>query len=174
MKQLPEQVQLRDLRAADVDRVVEIVASLPEAPHWPAEVYRKAAILPRQLPVRAVTVAEFVPTKEIIGCAVVQELHPEAELENLAVERSWQGRGVGQFLLTAVFKDLKERRFEELRLEVRQSNQKAIRLYRRFGAVETGRRPRYYSNPEEDAVLMKADIAGGMARILGSFEPSTG
>ena len=42
----------------------------------------------------------------------------------------------------------------EVLLEVRASNQRALDFYRSLGWEETGRRPRYYADPEEDAVLM--------------------
>jgi ribosomal-protein-alanine N-acetyltransferase len=43
----------------------------------------------------------------------------------------------------------------EIILEVRASNAAALGLYRLLGFAETGRRPRYYHDPVEDAVLMR-------------------
>jgi ribosomal protein S18 acetylase RimI-like enzyme len=47
----------------------------------------------------------------------------------------------------------------ELTLEVRASNRAALGFYRAQGFEETGRRPRYYADPEEDAVLMGLNLA---------------
>jgi ribosomal-protein-alanine N-acetyltransferase len=47
----------------------------------------------------------------------------------------------------------------EVILEARASNQPALRLYRALGFVETGRRPRYYADPIEDAVLLRLQLA---------------
>ena len=44
-------------------------------------------------------------------------------------------------------------------LEVRESNTAARTLYESLGFVQTGYRPRYYSQPEEAAVLMTAQLA---------------
>jgi ribosomal-protein-alanine N-acetyltransferase len=46
----------------------------------------------------------------------------------------------------------------EVLLEVRSSNQRALGFYRSLGWSETGRRPRYYADPEEDAVLMSLKL----------------
>jgi ribosomal protein S18 acetylase RimI-like enzyme len=46
----------------------------------------------------------------------------------------------------------------EFILEVRASNQRALGFYRSLGWSETGRRPRYYADPEEDAVLMSLEL----------------
>ena len=48
----------------------------------------------------------------------------------------------------------------EVILEVRASNLPALALYRQLGFVETGRRPRYYQAPEEDAILMRLGLEG--------------
>ncbi len=45
-------------------------------------------------------------------------------------------------------------RADEIRLEVRESNVGAVQLYERCGFVIAGRRPGYYTNPPEDALLM--------------------
>ena len=46
-------------------------------------------------------------------------------------------------------------------LEVRASNATAIALYQRFGFRPEGRRPRYYTHPEEDALLLGIPVTGG-------------
>jgi ribosomal-protein-alanine N-acetyltransferase len=83
----------------------------------------------------------------------------EAELESIGVEAARQRRGVGTRLLEALAGELLGAGAEELFLEVRASNQRALGLYRRAGFVETGRRARYYADPVEDAVLMALHAA---------------
>jgi [ribosomal protein S18]-alanine N-acetyltransferase len=159
VKPTPEPIRVRQMAAADITRVIEIAQALPEAPQWPEEVYRKVAASPEALPRRYVLLADDVATGTVSGFAVVQVIPPESELESIAVDLSMQGRGIGKSLLAAVLNQLREDRVTELRLEVRATNAKAIGLYRAFGAVETGLRQRYYSDPEEDAVLMKMSTA---------------
>jgi ribosomal-protein-alanine acetyltransferase len=89
-----------------------------------------------------------------IGFLVASVAAPEAELETIAVAAEGRRRGVGSLLLGALLEALRRAQVTELRLEVRASNQAALRFYRAQGFAETGRRPRYYANPEEDAVLL--------------------
>jgi ribosomal-protein-alanine N-acetyltransferase len=54
--------------------------------------------------------------------------------------------------------ELKQAQIREVTLEVRASNHPALALYRSLGFVETGRRPRYYVDPVEDAVLLSLEL----------------
>jgi ribosomal-protein-alanine N-acetyltransferase len=69
-----------------------------------------------------------------------------------------QRRGTGRKLLEAMAEELRGAGVREALLEVRVSNQAAFDFYRSLGWVETGRRPRYYADPEEDAVLMSLSL----------------
>jgi ribosomal-protein-alanine N-acetyltransferase len=79
---------------------------------------------------------------------------PEAELESIAVARNVQRHGIGRRLLHALTRELQHQGIEELLLEVRASNLPAIGFYRTANFKQTGIRPRYYIDPQEDAVLM--------------------
>ena len=52
----------------------------------------------------------------------------------------------------------RERKLQSIHLEVRESNNAARALYVKCGFASTGRRPKYYSNPEEDAVLYSIQL----------------
>jgi len=56
---------------------------------------------------------------------------------------------------------------------VRASNGAAIGFYRAQGFAETGRRPRYYADPEEDAILLRLGI-GGSSPAIGSNAAKSG
>lgn len=152
-----EEIQIRAMHAADIARVMEISEGLPEAPQWPAEVYAKA-IDSVAKPARFALVAVLPATERVVGFAIAVCIPPEAELETIAVERGTQGHGVGSRLLAALAERLRGEWMAELNLEVRSSNARAVGFYRARGFRETGRRPRYYASPEEDAVLMSLDL----------------
>ncbi|GAB4242172.1 MAG: ribosomal protein S18-alanine N-acetyltransferase [Thermoleophilia bacterium] len=82
-------------------------------------------------------------------------------LMNLAVSPEYRGRGLGGFLLDELVL-LAADSGADLTLEVRVSNQSAIRLYRRRGFRSVGRRPGYYRDANEDAMIMtrRHDEAG--------------
>ena len=80
----------------------------------------------------------------VIGFALGRIVGDEAELLLLAVERAWQGKGVGQMLLDGFAAVAASKGAEQLHLEVREGNH-AVSLYRRNGYREVGRRRNYYS-----------------------------
>jgi ribosomal-protein-alanine N-acetyltransferase len=142
------------MSSADLERILEIAASLQQAPHWPAAAY-VAAIDLENTPRRIALVVEDLTIGSVTGLAVASVLPPEAELETIAVAAEGQRRGLGSLLLESVAKELRSEKVSRLILEVRASNHAALRFYRTQGFEETGRRPRYYADPEEDAVLME-------------------
>jgi [ribosomal protein S18]-alanine N-acetyltransferase len=87
----------------------------------------------------------------------VDELH----LLNITVSPDWQGQGLGWSLLQAVQAMGQARGLGQLFLEVRQSNQRAQALYRRYGFSEVGLRRGYYpaASGREDAVVMRLVLA---------------
>jgi ribosomal-protein-alanine N-acetyltransferase len=90
----------------------------------------------------------------VVGFAVASLLEPQAELETIAVAVEAQRRGVGGQLFAALAEKLCAAQITELQLEARASNAPALGLYRALGFTETGRRPRYYADPVEDAILL--------------------
>ena len=69
--------------------------------------------------------------------------------------RAAQRHGLARRLFAELAAELGWAKITEILLEVRASNDSALGLYRCLGFVETGRRPRYYQDPVEDAVLMR-------------------
>jgi len=152
------EVRIRPMSARDVGRVLEIGASLQEAPKWPAAAYM-LALDPLNLPRRIALVAADSVIDSPVGFLVAGLVAPEGELETIAVAQEGQRRGVGTRLLQALTEKLRTERVTDLMLEVRASNQVALDFYRALGFRETGRRVRYYADPEEDAVLMGIRLA---------------
>ena len=98
---------------------------------------------------------------EVVGFALARVVAGEAELLLLAVKRPAQGRGVGQSLLDRFTEIAKSRGADRLHLEVREGN-RAIKLYKRAGFSEVGRRRNYYNgqNGEVYDALTLARSAG--------------
>lgn len=98
------------------------------------------ALFPGELPV-------------VQGFAMASQVAGVAELEALVTAPGYRGRGIGACVLQSVIHWSRSVQATRLQLEVRVSNDSAIRLYRRQGFVEDGVRRGYYRNPDEDAVL---------------------
>ena len=86
----------------------------------------------------------------IISRLVVGELH----VNNVAVRAEFRRQGIAAELLAAVIEWSRRQDARMALLEVRAGNTAAQALYSRCGFQVVGRRPRYYSQPVEDALLM--------------------
>jgi ribosomal-protein-alanine N-acetyltransferase len=89
-------------------------------------------------------------------------LHPAAngtaELESVAVSESVRRTGIGRALCSTVLDWCRTRGATEIVLEVRATSAGAIALYTALGFTETGRRPRYYLDPADDALIMRRPL----------------
>ncbi len=95
----------------------------------------------------------------VVGMIVVWMIVDEAHIATIATHPDFRRQGIGDELMThALVSALSEGAVKSL-LEVRASNEAAQTLNRRFGYVEDGRRPRYYKDNHEDAILMSLDLA---------------
>ncbi|MDC0559030.1 ribosomal protein S18-alanine N-acetyltransferase [Candidatus Izimaplasma bacterium] len=82
---------------------------------------------------------------------------PNAEILNLFVSENYRGLGIGKDLMAEVIKVCNEHKIEMLTLEVRKSNDYAIKMYQDLGFKTSSIRKKYYENGE-DALLMLLDI----------------
>ena len=73
---------------------------------------------------------------------------------------------MGQFLLTRIIETGVSKGLKSVWLEVRPSNTAARSLYSKFGFQEVGRRPRYYRETNEDALIMYLELSGWEVNIL--------
>ena len=80
-----------------------------------------------------------------------------ADMMNLAVAPEYRRLGIGEKLVTELIEKLKENQVTCLTLEVRISNEPAIKLYTKLGFAEVGRRRGYYHNPREDALILRKE-----------------
>lgn len=148
-----------EIRAAglpDIEAVFALERATPTAPHWPNSAYQ--AILAGEIfsPRRCLLVASVNGQPSVLGFAV-GIVHPagDSELESVAVAEPLRRRGIGSALCVAVAEWCRQQGARELLLEVRASSIGAIALYRNLGFDPVGRRPRYYHQPVDDAVVMR-------------------
>ena len=98
--------------------------------------------------------------QELIGYAVVQVVGPEAELQNFAVGKKFQRKGVGTYLLEALIRHCENLGLRKLMLEVRESNCRAINLYQSNDFKRVGKRTNYYKTADgsEAALLFTREL----------------
>ena len=90
----------------------------------------------------------------IMGCA------GEGQITNIATSPAYRRRGLGEKIMAALVHAACEREWYEIWLEVRESNAPAIALYEKFGFTAKGKRPRFYTNPVETAIVMLLSLQG--------------
>ena len=93
----------------------------------------------------------------VLGYAGLHVVLDEGYIANVAVEEPARRHGVASALLD-VYCRFGEKNLAFLTLEVRASNTPAQAMYEKLGFVEIGRRPRYYQNPKEDALILRKDF----------------
>jgi ribosomal-protein-alanine N-acetyltransferase len=91
----------------------------------------------------------------------------EAHLLNLAVDPEARRKGIARRLLTGMLDVCASEGGRSVWLEVRPSNSAALELYQEMGFKHIGRRPLYYSDTGEDALVMGLDLGtqGGKSRV---------
>jgi tRNA threonylcarbamoyladenosine biosynthesis protein TsaB len=149
-------VVIHAMRETDIEQVMEIAASEREAPQWARGAYQDAVRPLAQK--RVALVAEDAATGAMAGFAVLSITPPEAELESIVTAVEFQRQGVARRLFTAIACELRPAGVKRIFLEVRESNRRARAFYEALEFTESGRRPRYYADPVEDAILMHLDL----------------
>ena len=111
---------------------------------------------------------------QLLGYIVGFRLRDEFHLADFAVRPGSQRRGYGSSLLDLLCAELVEMSMRAVTLEVRQSNQAAVRLYGRAGFSTVAIRKAYYTQPVEDALVMIKPLSGQLsdwvARAAGRMD----
>ncbi len=144
-------VEVRQMRAGDLERVLEIEKNTFPQP-WDRNCF-EAEI--EGAPVRWPIVA--VRKGKVVGYAVAWFVEDEAHLANVAVDAAYRNLGIGSLLIRHVIREARRRGAVLLGLEARRSNLRAIDLYSRFGFRLSWVRKHYYANGE-DALEMVLDL----------------
>ena len=95
------------------------------------------------------TVAGYIGSQSVLG---------ESDMMNVAVAPEYRRQGIAQALVEALMQHLLRAGNHSLTLEVRVSNEPAIALYEKLGFAQVGRRPNYYRNPKEDALILRRTL----------------
>ena len=94
----------------------------------------------------------------VVGYIAVLCILDEGNLVSIAVHDDYREMGIATELLDIASEMAMDRGVTSIHLEVREQNEKAIRLYEKEGFMQIGRRKSFYRNPEEDAILYREDL----------------
>ena len=170
--------RLRPMRPGDIPQVMDIEReSFPTM--WPQTTYRKelknrlARYLVAYEPLDDDTQVQHprreagllgllrrmlsapAPTQErILGLVGLWCMVGEGHIVTIAVREAYRRQGIGELLLVGILDAAREAGQDGVTLEYRISNHGARQLYEKYGFAQVGVRARYYSDNQEDAVLM--------------------
>jgi ribosomal-protein-alanine N-acetyltransferase len=91
---------------------------------------------------------------QIIAYVFMRVILNEMQILRIAVAADYQTKGVATWLLQQCFKLARHKQIDAVYIEVRPTNKTAIALYRKSGFQPLGRRPHYYPETGEDALVM--------------------
>ena len=147
----PLRVAVEPMGLDDLPAVQAIERAAFSAP-WPANAYRTELETNKLAHYLVIRVGD-----EIAGFAGLWLMVDEAHVTTFAIAPAWRRNHLAERLLVALFDIALDRRAAEATLEVRLSNLPARRLYEKFGFRPVGIRPRYYSDNNEDALIMTTE-----------------
>jgi ribosomal-protein-alanine N-acetyltransferase len=94
----------------------------------------------------------------IVGYAGMWEVIDELHITNIAVEKAFRGRGIGNALMKYIIEYGYTKGFHAMTLEVRRGNLSAISLYEKYDFEVLGVRKEYYTDNHEDALVMWKEL----------------
>lgn len=108
----------------------------------------------------------------VIGLGCLWAIVDEAHITTLAIHPDYHRQHLGQLLLTQLLQlAARVRNLTRATLEVRASNQKALRLYQKFGFRTAGQRKRYYKDGEDALILWRSRLqAADFLQVLSQLE----
>lgn len=143
-------MNIRDMRMGDVSAVSELESRCFPKPWSEKMIYHDFAKNSRA----HFYVAE--DDNELVGYVGIWKVVNNVHITTIAVDPDHRRRGVATDLIKRVIEDYAAAR-QNITLEVRPSNEAAMGLYKKLGFTVTGRRKNYYSDNNEDAIIMDYD-----------------
>ena len=166
MVQIRQQLSLDLMREADVNTVQEIEREIFATP-WPRNAYyrelasRSSAhyvVLRQEGPAErpaGFRIADF--DASIVGYGGMWRMYDEAHVTTIGVRRDLQHRGYGRIIFAGLVQAAYDMGAKWVTLEVRTTNDNAMKMYESFGFKVIGRRKGYYTDNGEDAIVMWSD-----------------
>lgn len=138
---------VKKMSAQDLDAIAELEAAVFSMP-WSRQGF--ADVLDRE----DVLFLVAKENEQLFGYAGVYLTEDEGEITNVAVAPGARRQGIARLILTELIAQLTVKNIERIVLEVRVSNEPAIRLYEELGFENAGKRKNFYEKPTEDAYVM--------------------
>jgi [ribosomal protein S18]-alanine N-acetyltransferase len=145
------------MRLDDIDAII-LIDRLSFSLPWPASAFRYELTSNPSSLLWVAEVDSADGTSCVVGAVVVWMILDEAHIATLAVHPDYRRRGISRQLLVTVLRQAIARGALLATLEVRANNLAAQALYKQFKFEIVGRRPRYYQDNFEDALIMTVNF----------------
>ena len=142
-----KKIVIEKMKSDDIANVVEVENNSFDIP-WSKESFENE--LKNKLAMYLVAKVE----DKAVGYVGVWKIFDEGHITNVAVHPDYRGQGIGKALISELLYLCEKENIFSLTLEVRKSNVVAQNLYKSFGFIEEGIRKGYYSDNNEDAIIM--------------------
>lgn len=145
-------ISVRSMTAADVDSVLIIETRSFTLP-WSRNAF--------EIEIADNDLAHYLVAQvadKIVAYAGMWMIIDESHVTNVAVLPEYRGQGIGKLIMASLIVYAEKQGAKRMTLEVRASNEVAKDLYRQFGFVAAGLRKNYYTDSNEDAIIMWLDI----------------
>ena len=151
-------LSIRPAESTDLLAMLAIEKHAATAAHWSIEQYEALFRASGQI---ALIVQEETQQEkaQVQGFIIARAIGVEWEIENIALAGPARRRGLGTRLLGEFLDLARAQGAEAVFLEVRESNRAARALYEKWSFMRSGRRQKYYKDPEEDAILYRHGFA---------------
>ncbi len=154
-----DDAEIGEMKEADLDRVMAIEKRSFIAP-WTKRLFRETISFPLSFNL----VIRKKVDNEVVGYANFYVIGDEVQVLNIAIDPEARKKGYAARLLGYAIGVLSADKAKEFFLEVRTSNADAIRLYQGFGFEKIGIRKKYYTETNEDALVMRLKVEHGENR----------
>ncbi|WP_432662726.1 ribosomal protein S18-alanine N-acetyltransferase [Wukongibacter baidiensis] len=141
-------IGVREMTLDDLDAVMEIERICFTTP-WARESFERE--------IRDNQLAKYLVIEyggKIVGYGGLWTIIDEGHITNIAIHKEFRNKKLGSFLVQAMIEFAENLGIHRMTLEVRESNIPAIGLYSKLGFVPCGKRPKYYQDNNEDAIIM--------------------
>ncbi|KKI91354.1 alanine acetyltransferase [Bacillus sp. SA1-12] len=143
---------IRKMQVEDIEQVYQIELNSFSAPWSKESLYYE---LEQNLFAKYLVV-EY--EDQVVGYCGLWVIMDDAQITNIAVHPDYRGKKIGEALIRFAIQLSKEMNAKRLSLEVRVSNHIAQALYKKVGFVSGGIRKRYYTDNQEDALVMWVNL----------------
>lgn len=141
-------VIIREMTSDDIDGVLYVEREVFTTP-WTREAF--------EIEINKNELARYIVAEKegkIIGYGGLWLILDEGHITNIAVYPTYRGQGIGNEIVEKLIHICEQRGIYNITLEVRKSNLIAQSLYKKYGFIDCGVRRGYYSDTNEDAVIM--------------------